>query len=259
MSRSYRKRRKSLPWGLFATGLVLVGGFSAANFLRASPGTQVGGDGCDPRWRGPTTTVVVDASNNLAPRSQASLRELISRTLSGRRGSRVVIARISGADAYQPEFLFSRCDPGGADEARFGEGPVGRDDERKTMFLEPMEAALTRLFTAVPSNGNSFIAANLQRIASDPAMHLDAPGSTLVFASDMIESSRVSKPYVTGEIVLPAVEEPFLSGIAVRVLELPAIPGATILQNHESRDRWRTWLTRAGARDILLSFPGLRS
>lgn len=252
-----RKRGAGLMIPLVG-GVLLLGSLAIASVLRPPPGAQGAVAVCDPKEPGRTTVVLVDGSNALAPRSAATVRQLVHDAMDGRRGARVILARVSGDARYQPEILADLCDPGGAEDARFNEGPVTRADLRQTAFFDPIDQAIAKLVTPVSSSDKSYLSDAISRAAADPAMHLRDPGATLVFASDLIENSDFSRPYETGGIVLPQVRERFLEGIAVKLVELPAMPGAEMLQTYEMRDRWRKWLLAAGARDVQQLSPGLR-
>ena len=257
MMRRRGKRRGVHPLALIAVGLALAGSIAAATVLRSGAASVPPGT-CAPGENGPATVVVLDASNKLAPRAEATVREVARAAAIGGRGLRVIIARVSGSRDYQPEILFHGCDPGGAGQARYDEGQATRDELRQTHFLAPLEVAIGRLVEPVPDHGQTYLAETVMRVASDPAMHLDQPGSSLIILSDLIQNVRgTSMPYRNGRIVLPPVEEPFLNGLRVTVVELPAMPGADVLQTHKMREAWRDWFKAAGAMQVTMRSPGL--
>ena len=244
--------------GLAAIAVVLIGSIGAATVMRSSPEAMTDTDTCGSAWHGKTTVILLDASNPLTVGAEATVREVVAKARTGVRGSRVVIARMSGARTYRPQILFDRCDPGGGAQADLMlEGPAAREALREEVFLAPLDAQLEKLVEPVDPNGESYIGETIMRAAADPAFHLDGEGARLVVVSDFIESTAISKPYQTGQIVLPKVDEPFLAGIAVTMVELPAVAGATSIQTFALRTEWRQWLADAQATDVQMISPGL--
>lgn len=251
----FSRSRRSALVGFGGVGLAFMGTFAASYLFR--PEEAVGDDFCPEGDSGPVTAVIVDSSNPLAAKSQEMLRAAVSDGMPSSRSARLIVARVNGARDYQPEFLLNRCDPGSGQAARTGEGRATRDALRADEFVQPLEKALAELAKPVDSNDRSFLADTIMRVAADPAMHLVGSNSTLIFLSDLLEHSDVSSPYSTGTIILPKFSEKFLTDIAVRVIELPAMAEAAALQTHDTRQLWRDWLANAGAARVELIAPGI--
>ena len=75
--------------------------------------------------------------------------------------------------------------------------------------------------------------------------------------SDLIENTATSRPFVTGQVQLPHPREPFLNGISMVLVELPALAEASGLQNFATRSSWRRWCNDAGALSCEVTAPGM--
>ncbi|MEA3061377.1 MAG: hypothetical protein QOJ94_1158 [Sphingomonadales bacterium] len=214
--------------------------------------------GCPAGGHGEITVILADGSDPLGPRNEAALRATVERSLAVRRDARVIIARFTGGPSYQVQILFDRCNPGGAREAKtLGEGPAAREKQLRDNFVLPLQKAIDRLAKPTPKNRQSYVADTIAHAVSDPSLHLDHGVRRLVVMSDLIENTKLSLPYQTGHIRLPSIREKFLSGIAIELIELPAMPGAERLQTIEGRTTWRAWCRSAGAARTRVDAPGL--
>jgi hypothetical protein len=252
----FRRSRRRAQLGLAVGAVAFIGLIAIATALK--PGAMDPIQSCKADSAAPVITVAVDASNALGHESQAMLRVVIEENTRTQRGARVIIARVSGAQAYRPEILFDRCDPGSAAQAKANEGPAALEVIRTEQFVVPLNRVIKKLARPAAHNDTSYIADTVIHIAADPAMHLTGPNAKLIVLTDLLENTDRSTPYLNGRISLPTVHERFLRGIKVRVIELPAIAKAAGLQTFEVRAIWRAWLAAAGAENVEVVAPGLR-
>jgi hypothetical protein len=237
------RRRAMLMVGSFAVLIAVGGWLSIGNGKIPDQET-----GCSPDTEGPTTVVLLDGSDPLGPPSEALVRQAVGDAAEGGVNSRLILARFSGKQEFRPEILFNKCSPGrGKDGSLFGLGPAVLEEEWAEKFHRPLEEKSGQFAQAASKENESFIAAAIARVASDPTFHLRAKGSRLIVLSDFIENSDISHPYVDGVVRLPEIREQFLSGIRIRLIELPALKGAEMLQGYPGRVAWRDWAQRAGA------------
>lgn len=215
--------------------------------------------GCPTSGHGKLTVIGIDSSDPLAPQNKAMLRGVVEDAAAGQRDSRVIIARISGRANYQPEILFDRCHPGsGSDGTSANEGSAELQERFDREFAAPLEIALEKLGEPGPTSEHSYLSGTLERMVSDPSLELDDGDRTLILLSDLIENTEASRPYRDGVVRLPASREPFLEGIHLRLVELPAVGAAERLQSYASRSAWRDWCSSARARSCTVTAPGLQ-
>jgi hypothetical protein len=240
---AFSRRRSILLIGSFATFIAAGSMLALGNGAAPDEGT-----GCVPGIAGPVTVVLLDGSDPLGSKSQALVREAVVDGARGGLHARLILARFSGKREFRPEILFSRCDPGRANDATIlSEGPAAREEDWVEKFGEPLEDKSAQLARDTPAANESYIADAIARVASDPSFHLRDGTAKLIVLSDFIENSDVSHPYRDGALHLPAINEQFLKGIKVKLIELPALEGAEMLQNYRNRTVWRDWIERAGA------------
>jgi hypothetical protein len=261
MARGFHSRRG----GAFATiacalvAVAFLGLLGVAGVIRSAG--QLLTDqrtGCPATGHVSLTVVGIDSSDPLVPQNKEMLRGVVEEGAVGQRGSRVIIARLSGSSDYRPEILFDRCHPGaGSDGTSATEGSAEIQDRFDREFAAPLATAMERLGRPGPESPRSHLTGTLERMVSDPALDLNRGERTLILLSDLIEHTEASRPYTDGVVRLPTPPERFLSGIHLRLVELPARGEAVRLQTHASRSAWREWCSLAGAQSCTVAAPGL--
>lgn len=193
--------------------------------------------------------VLVDETDKLSKENAERIRShIVDRVNKLPRYSRLLIVPFGGDIATPLKSIFDHCVPGKEDSGGVAEGSLvlKKKYEEFQLALDGLVDGLQK----VPDSKTSPITDQVVRAASDSVLHWEGQARSLYLVTDGLESSI----YWTKELRLKAPPAGILQGVKAEYFEI-GNSNSTRFQTKDLRDKWKTWLSTAGA-EVRMDAPG---
>jgi hypothetical protein len=193
--------------------------------------------------------VLVDETDKLSRENSERIRtHIVDKVNALPRYSRLTIVPFGGDIATPLKPIFDQCLPGRGDDAGMAEGALilKKKYEEFTAALD----GLVDQIQEIPDSKMSPITEQVVRAASDEVLHWQGQTRSLYLVTDGLESSI----YWTKALQLKEPTEGILKDVKAEYFEVGNSKAAR-LQTRELREKWKSWLTSAGA-EVRMNAPG---